>query len=210
MRGLITQDEGQEKRDVRIATERTLKKKKKTVRWLDQQKDRIKRGGTADVAAETTVAEDAVGDEAVATDAVGDAAADAADADVVAVTVDAVAADTTAAAAETAANSADDTAHNAAACLIDDANVCSVVVLTVGAGDMLSTPDADGGRTEGAEALCSRSSAGDAAHAASARRQMVMPEPCRGTQPCVLQPGVGTGSAPYIPTSALKGYTHLR
>ena len=36
-----------------------------------------------------------------------------------------------------------------------------------------------------------------------------MPELCRGTQLCGLQLGVGTGSAPSIPTFALKRCTHL-
>ena len=202
-------DEGQEKCDARIAAERTLKKNKKAVRGLDRQGDRIKRGGTADAIAETTVAEDAVGGETMAKDAVG-GAVDAADADMVAATVDAVAAGTTAAAAETAANSAINIARNAAASLTNDANICSDVKLaTAEAGDVLSTSGADGEGTDRAEALCPHSSAGDAAYVAPAVGKWLA-ESHRGTpDDCALQPGVGTGSAFSIPTSAHKGRTLL-
>ena len=201
-------DEGQEKCDVHIAAERTLKKNKKAVRGLDRQGDRIKRGGTADAIAETTVAEDAVGGETMAKDAVGDAV-EAADADMVAATVDAVTAGTTTAAAETAANSAIDIARNAAASLTNDVNICSDVKLTTAeAGDVLSTSGADGEETGRAEALCPHSPAGDAAYAASACRQVVKAEPRRGMQLCVLQPAVGTGSTHSILTSAPERHTH--
>ena len=197
-------DEGQEKCDVHIAAERALKRKEKTVRGLDRQGDRIKRGGTADAIAEATVAEDAVDGETMAKDAV-DETIDAADADAD-VTMDAVAAGMTAAAAETAASSAIDSARNAAARRTTDVNMCSVVVLT---SDMPGIPDADGDGTEGAEALYPHTSAGNAAYAASARRQMVDAEPYRGGLTCVLQPGAGTRSTHNISTSAPKSDTHL-
>ena len=203
-------DEGQEKCDAHIAAERTLKKNKKAVRGLDRQGDKIKRGGTADAIAEATVAEDAVEVVTMAKDAVGETV----DADVVATTVDAVAAGTTAATVKTTANSAINIARNAAASRTNNTSMCSVVVLTsgaqkVGAGDMLSMPDADGEGPERAEALCPRSPAGNAEYAASACRQMVDAEPYRGGLTCALQLGVGTGSAHSTFTSAPKSDTHL-
>ena len=107
-------------------------------------------------------------------------------------------------------NGATDIAHNAVACLIDDADACSVVELIhTGAGDVLSTPVADGEGAERAEALLSHSSAGDAAYAAPAAGKWLS-EPHRGTpDDRALQPGAGTRSAFNIPTSAHKSHTHL-
>ena len=120
----------------------------------------------------------------------------------------------TAAGATVAAASVVDTTHDAAACLTDqfsnDGNLCSVVKLTrAGAGDVRDTPGADGEGTGRAEAPCLHSSAGDVKYAAPVWQAGGPAGPHRGTQSCVPQPGVGTGSALNIPTSAHKRHTHL-
>ena len=88
----------------------------------------------------------------------------------------------------------------------------SVVPLTnTGAGGVLGTPGAGGEGAERAEALRLRSSAGDAAYAAPACRQVVRSEPRRGARDdCdAMQTGVGTGSKHNTPTSASEEPTHL-
>ena len=77
-----------------------------------------------------------------------------------------------------------------------------------GAGNVRGTPIADGERAERAEALRSHSSAGDAACAAPAAGTWLT-ESHRGAQLCALQPGVGTGSALSVLTSAHETHTHL-
>ena len=92
----------------------------------------------------------------------------------------------------------------------NDGNLCSVVKLTrAGAGDVRDTPGADGEGTGRAEAPCLHSSAGDVKYAAPVWQASGPAGPHRGTQSCVPQPVVGTGSALNIPTSAHKRHTHL-
>ena len=112
-------------------------------------------------------------------------------------------------AADTAA-SVLDSAHNAAASparQFND-NLCSDVRLTrAGAGGVLDTPDAGGEVTERAEALVPRSSAGDVKYVAPALQARNHAGLHRGTQSCVSQPAVGTGSTLNIPASAHKRHT---
>ena len=127
-------------------------------------------------------------------------------------TAAATTAEATAANMIVAAASALDSAHTAAAKpdsqFSNNDNLCSDVRLTrAGAGGVRGTPGADGEGTGKAEAPCLHPSAGDAKYVASAWQARNHAGLHRGTQPCVSQHDVGTGSTLNIPTSAHKSHT---